>query len=103
MEWTKVAELDELPLGSGFRVEVGGRDIALFRVGEEVFAIENECPHYGSPLDEGDLDGEVVTCPFHAWQINVRSGEVVMSPGLCTRTFPCRVENGSVFVEPTSG
>lgn len=96
--YVRVASVSELPTDTGRVVEVGGQEIALFKVGEEVYAIENECPHREGPLGEGELEEDIVTCPFHAWQVNVRTGEVVYSPGICARTFSCKVEGGEVFV-----
>lgn len=98
-EELRVAEAAEVPAGTGMVVQVHGKEIALFRVGAEVFAIDNECPHREGPLGFGDLEGEVVTCPFHAWQINVRTGEVVDFPSMCARTYPCRVIDGAVYVD----
>jgi len=98
-EYVRVADVDELPEGTGKVVEAKGQELALFKVGDQVYAIDNECPHREGPLGDGDLSGEVVTCPFHAWEINVRTGEVLDNPSVCARTFPCRVEGGAVYVE----
>lgn len=98
-ESVKVANVSDLPEGTGLVVDVKGAEIALFKVDDNVYAIENECPHREGPLGDGDLDGEIVTCPFHAWEINVRTGEVVMNPAICAKTYPCRVEDGAVYVE----
>jgi nitrite reductase (NADH) small subunit len=98
-EWHRVAEYGGLYDDTGTVVDVNGSEIALFKVGDAVYAIENECPHRQGPLGDGDLEGEVVTCPFHAWQVNVRTGEVVDFPSMKTCVYPCRVENGDVLVE----
>ena len=98
-EWQKVASFGDLYDDTGTVAEVGSQEIALFKVGDSVYAIDNECPHRQGPLGEGDLEGEIVTCPFHAWQVNVRTGQVVDFPELCSRTFACKVENGDVFVD----
>jgi len=94
-----VAHISELKTDSGNVVIIGGREIALFVVDGCVFAIDNECPHREGPLGEGDLEGDIVTCPFHAWEINVRTGEVVDFPEMCARTYPSRIADGQVFVE----
>jgi nitrite reductase (NADH) small subunit len=96
--WVRVAGVADLPEDTGKVVEVEGQEIALFRVGEAVYAIENMCPHREGPLGEGELDGEIVTCPFHAWEINVRSGEVVFNPSISARTFPCKIDGDDVLV-----
>jgi len=98
-EFVKVAHIDEIPDDTGHVVEAGGQEIALFKVEGKVYAIENECPHREGPLGFGELEDDVVTCPWHAWQINVRTGEVVYNPGLCAKTYRCKVEDGDVFVE----
>ncbi len=97
--YARVACLAELPDDTGMLVTVGDQEIALFRVGDEVFALDNECPHKQGPICEGELEDDVVTCPWHAWQISVRTGEVVYNPRLRSRTFSCKVTDGEVFVE----
>jgi NAD(P)H-dependent nitrite reductase small subunit len=97
--WQKVAAAGDLYDDTGTVVTFDKQEIALFKVGDSVYAIDNECPHRQGPLGEGDLEGEIVTCPFHAWQINVRTGQVVDFPDMCTRTFPCRVMNGEVLID----
>lgn len=62
------------------RVTVDGREVALINVEGEVFAVDGNCPHQGGPLARGELDGDVVTCPWHAWRWNVRTGRAVWPP-----------------------
>ena len=76
-EFIKVASISELELGSCKTVEVQGKVIALFNVGGRIYALDNTCLHQGGPLGEGRLEGEVVTCPWHMWEFNVRTGEKV--------------------------
>ncbi len=76
-EFVKVANLSELPPGSCKAVEANGKAIALFNVDGKVYALDNTCLHQGGPLGEGFLDGDIVTCPWHMWQYNVRTGEHV--------------------------
>jgi nitrite reductase (NADH) small subunit len=99
VERMRVADAAELPDDTGTVVQANGKEIALFKVGDEVFAIDNECPHREGPLGFGDLSEDIVTCPFHAWQINVRTGEVVDFPSMCARTYPCRVVDGGVYLD----
>lgn len=80
MPFVKVATLSELPPGRMKQVEVGGREVALVNVGGQVYALDNACPHQGGPLARGLLDGEVVTCPWHGWRWNARSGRAVWPP-----------------------
>jgi NAD(P)H-dependent nitrite reductase small subunit len=97
-DYIPVARLSDLPPGSCKAVEVSGRTIALFNVDGAVYALENVCLHRGGPLGEGRLEGEVVTCPWHQWQYNVRSGEMCGNPAVKVPTYPVRVEGGTVKV-----
>jgi nitrite reductase/ring-hydroxylating ferredoxin subunit len=75
-----VATLAQVPDGCMKRVEVDGEGVCLYNVGGEIFASLDACPHRGASLSEGDLDGSVVMCPFHAWEFDVRTGECVSLP-----------------------
>jgi nitrite reductase/ring-hydroxylating ferredoxin subunit len=97
-EFVKVAALSELPAGSGKPVEVNGKAIALFNVGGKVYAMDNTCLHRGGPLGDGTLEGEVVTCPWHMWEYNVRSGEFVANPSIKVTTYAVQVEGDDVRV-----
>lgn len=94
-----VCNLGEIPEHTGHVVTVENQEIALFRVGSEVFALENLCPHKEGPLADGEVEDGVVTCPWHAWQICIRTGEVVYDPSIRARTFRCNVEGDHVYVE----
>ena len=70
----RVLAVDDLPPGACKRVEVEGRAIALFRVGDDAFAIDATCRHREGPLDEGIVEGLTVYCPWHGWQYDLRTG-----------------------------
>jgi precorrin-3B synthase len=94
-----VARDDQLAEGAALQVEALNQELALFRVGGTVHAIENACPHAGGPLAEGSLCDGVVTCPLHSWTFDVRDGRGVSKPKSRVRTFPVRVEGGQIFVQ----
>jgi nitrite reductase (NADH) small subunit len=75
-----VAKIDEIPPGTCKSVEVHGVLLALCNVGGTVYALDNTCPHAGGPIGEGILMGDVVTCPWHGWRFNVRTGERPENP-----------------------
>jgi nitrite reductase/ring-hydroxylating ferredoxin subunit len=97
-EFVKVASLFELAPGSAKAVEVNGKTIALFNVEGAVYALDNTCLHRGGPLGEGELMGEVVTCPWHQWEYNVRTGELVGDSSVKVDTYPVRVEGDDIKV-----
>lgn len=77
----------------------GGQIVALFRVNGELFAMDGMCPHAGGPLAQGEVRGNVVTCPWHGWQFDVTTGKHCLNPRVQHRCFPVKVEAGEVFVE----
>jgi len=93
-----VGSLDELIEGRGRCVEAGAYSLAIFRQGNQVFALENSCPHRGGPLCEGDVKEGVVYCPLHAWGFDLRSGRAVNVRWEGARVFPARVEGARVMV-----
>jgi nitrite reductase (NADH) small subunit len=79
-EFVKVAKTAEIEPGGARLVEVNGKQIALFNVEGQFFAIDNTCSHKGGPLAEGEVSGHVVTCPWHQGRFDLRTGEVVGPP-----------------------
>ena len=96
--WVDVAAVEDLPAGTGREAIVGDSVVALFRTDEGVFALDGLCAHQGGPLAEGRLDGCVVTCPWHGWQFDVRTGVQQASGRTCQRRFAVRVEAARVSV-----
>jgi nitrite reductase (NADH) small subunit len=94
-----VGKIDELRPGEGRVVDAGGKSVAVFHVEGSYYAIDNSCLHRGGPLGEGDLDGPIVSCPWHAWRWDVRTGANANNPAVRVQCFPVTVESGEVFVE----
>jgi nitrite reductase/ring-hydroxylating ferredoxin subunit len=105
-EFERVARVDEVPSGSMKRVEVDGRDVALINLDGAFYALDNNCPHNGGPLAQGQLDSESaqLTCPWHAWTWNVKTGWAVRPPvGWRAITYPVRIEGPYVLVSRRPG
>ena len=98
-DFVKVASIADLPEGSSKCVEIGGVAIALFHVGGRVRALGNACPHRGGPLGEGTLSGEVLTCPWHAFEFEVGSGKCLTNPRLSTPCFAVKQEGQDILVQ----
>lgn len=94
-----LALLDDLPAQGGAEFIVEGRVLAVFRSAAGLFAIDGICPHAGGPLVQGMLRGNVVTCPWHGWQFDVKTGRHCLNARLQQPTFPVTVEQGRVYVE----
>nr|WP_028227421.1 nitrite reductase small subunit NirD [Paraburkholderia ferrariae] len=97
--WTRVCEVAEIPrLGSRVLERASG-NVAIFRAADDtVFALLDRCPHKGGALSLGIVHGHSVTCPLHAWNIDLASGHAQAPDEGCARRFPVRVEEGAVFL-----
>ncbi len=93
-----VATLDEVPAGAAKTVVLGEREIALFNVDGTIYAIDNICPHQGGPLADGWLDGTVVTCPWHAWCFELRTGKMVLSDLASVDVFDVQLEGSTITI-----
>lgn len=99
-EFVKVAETKDIASGAGILVEVDGERIALFNVNGTFYAIGDTCTHAGGPLSEGDLDGDMVTCPWHGAQFDVKTGEAVGPPAQEPVTnYRVKVEGSDLLIE----
>ena len=96
--FVKMATLDELPPGRAKEVEHEGRIYAIFNVDGVVSAIDGICPHQGGPLAEGEVAGGVVTCPWHGWQFDLRTGQALLSTRICVPIYPIEVRGRDVLV-----
>ncbi|MBI4163028.1 MAG: Rieske 2Fe-2S domain-containing protein [Candidatus Aenigmarchaeota archaeon] len=99
MTLVKVASKNDVKSGEGKTVSAGGKEIALFNIDGQFFAIDNTCAHRGGPLGEGMLEGNVVTCPFHGWKFNVQNGSSVMPPGAKVKSFAVKLEGDDIMLE----
>lgn len=104
-----VATVSEIPVGGRKVIEVDGREIGLYNVNGEFFAIRNRCPHQGGPLCSGRVTGfimatapgqysytrrgEIVRCPWHGWEFDIKTGQSWFDPA------KTRVRNYKVTVE----
>ena len=80
-------------------VTVDGRHVAVFRLGDEFFAIDNLCLHKAGPLCEGGIDGaDVVTCPWHGWSYEIRTGTLVQDPRVGVSKHDVRIDGDTVSV-----
>jgi 3-phenylpropionate/trans-cinnamate dioxygenase ferredoxin subunit len=111
-----VATVEEIPPGARKIVEVGGREIGIFNLGGEFFAIANRCPHEGASLCKGRIVGlveadepgayrysrrnELVRCPWHGWEFDIRTGKSWCDPRRTkVRSYELSLEDGSALLE----
>jgi len=111
-----VATVDDIPAGQRMLVKVGGREIGIFNVGGENFAVSNRCPHEGASLCKGRIvglvessepgsyqfsrRGELLRCPWHGWEFDLRTGKSWCEPDRTkVRSYDLKVEPGGALVE----
>lgn len=110
-----VATVREIPAGGRKRVTVGNRPITVFHVGDEYFALYDRCPHEGGSLCDGKLTGlvqsdgpgdyrlsrkgEIVRCPWHGWEFDLRTGQSYCDPRLRVRSYDAGVTKPGEAVE----
>jgi len=94
-----VARTDDIPDGEGRAFPVGDRVVAVFRRGNDFYAIDDACPHMGASLASGCLDQWQITCPWHAWRFDIRDGTWMDNPRVKIDSFPVRVVDQDVQVE----
>jgi len=111
-----VAGVEEIPPGSRKIVTVKGREIGIFRIGDNFYGLINRCPHQGAPLCRGEIvsrlvaptpgeyrltrSGEMIRCPWHCWEFDIRTGQSLCDPkSVQARAFDVAVEQGTALVE----
>jgi len=97
MEFTKVCSKNDLESGKMKIVEVNGEQICLSRVQDQFFAISNTCSHQQGPLGEGELNDDIVTCPWHGWQFNVKTGKNTQMP-VSVEVYEVKLEGDDILI-----
>ena len=96
----RAVSLAELPVGGCTLHELNGTRMVLVRAGERVYACAATCTHQGGPLHEGKLSGARLTCPWHGWMFDVRTGQCLLpARGTSIATYPVRVDSEAVWVD----
>jgi nitrite reductase/ring-hydroxylating ferredoxin subunit len=97
--WTVAAKTSDLQPGLPHAVQVNGLEIALFRVGPDIFALSALCPHKNGPLGMGFVDGKTVYCPLHGWGFDVTNGFCPEHPEKLVPSYPVRVMGDEIQVD----
>lgn len=100
--WIDIAPLEDVPKRGARLVKTGQGCVAVFRTAEnEVFALDNACPHKSGPLVEGIVHGRSVTCPLHNWVISLETGSAQGADDGSVATYEARVEQGRILLDST--
>ena len=98
--YVTVGQVDSFPKGSMKKVMVGTEEVVVGNVDGKLYAIANKCTHRGGPLDEGELEGSIVTCPWHGGQFDFATGKAVTPPPMKDEaSFDVRIEGTNVLLK----
>lgn len=101
-DFQPVGRVSDFETRKGRMVTVNGRHVALFRLDDEFFAIDNLCLHKAGPLCDGQIDAaDVVTCPWHGWSYEIKTGTLVQDPRVGVSKHEVRVDGDEVSVRLT--
>jgi nitrite reductase/ring-hydroxylating ferredoxin subunit len=95
-----IGALTDFPDGRGHGCEVAGRRLAVFRLGERVFAVDDRCSHRGFPLSDGVLEGAGIRCRTHGACFDLASGAVLRGPARrAIHSYGVEVVDGQVIID----
>ncbi|MFN2455717.1 MAG: Rieske (2Fe-2S) protein [Pyrinomonadaceae bacterium] len=93
-----VGRAEDVPPGRSAVVELsGGKELALFNINNEFYAVENFCPHRGAPLAEGRVCDYAVECNWHNWRFDVRTGKC-LSNNTAVESYQVVIEDGWIKI-----
>ncbi|ESW90417.1 tRNA-(guanine-N1)-methyltransferase [Mesorhizobium sp. LSJC285A00] len=99
MDWISIGSLSDIPRRGARCVDTPEGKIAVFRTqDDQVYAIDDHCPHRGGPLSQGIVHGTAVTCPLHNWVISLETGKALGADEGAVRTIPVRIEGELLFI-----
>ncbi len=98
MAKVKACKVNDVQEGRGKVIFANGKEVALFKVNGQFFAMDNTCPHQGGSLGDGSLNNDIVTCPLHAWQFNVKTGTSLLLEHIKLDSYKIEVHGEDVFI-----
>lgn len=99
MPFHRAAKIDDIPAGAIREFQVNGKSVAIAHLEGKFFAINSICLHHGGPLGEGDLEGSVVSCPWHGWQYDVTTGKLIQQPETGVECYPTELRGEEIYVD----
>jgi len=95
-----IGRTESFPEGRLRKVQVAGEDVVVANVGGKIYAIAASCTHRGAPLDEGELEGATVICPWHGGQFDITTGKVVSPPPMRDEaSFDVQIQGSEVLLK----
>ena len=98
-DFVKVATADEIQPGYGKTVEINGKEVAILNDNGTFYAIDNTCGHRGGPLGEGTCGSGTVTCPWHGFEYDLKTGKCNTDPSLALDIFEIKVKGNDILIK----
>jgi nitrite reductase (NADH) small subunit len=99
MSWFDVGTIDDVPRRGARCITTPQGRIGVFRThDDQIYAVEDRCPHRGGPLTQGIVHGAAVTCPLHSWVISLETGKALGADEGFVKTIPVRVDDGRIAI-----
>ena len=99
MAFQRAAKSQDIPTGQIREFQLNGKSVAIANIQGKFFAINSVCLHHGGPLGEGDLDGSVVSCPWHGWQYDVTTGKLAQQPEAGVDCYPVELRGEEIYLD----
>ena len=100
MSWVDIGTLDDIPVRGARVVKTPLGCVAIFRTtDDEVYALDDACPHKGGPLSEGIVHGKSITCPLHNRVYSFETGEAQGSDPEVVATYAVKIEDGRLLLD----
>ena len=99
MTFREVCNVEDVPRGSSKIFKFDSVEIAIFNLGGEFFTVSNVCAHRGGQIGQGEIHQEEVSCPSHAWQFNIKTGNCLNVPGAKLKTYLTKLEKEKILVD----
>ncbi len=94
-----IGSVNDIPVGQCIVVTINEKDVAIFNVKGEFYAIDDLCPHMGASLSGGHVEDGCVTCPWHYWRFRLSDGTWADSPKVKTGSYPIHVVGDEIHLE----
>jgi nitrite reductase/ring-hydroxylating ferredoxin subunit len=98
-EFTQVMNESELSEGQMKGLNVDGTPVLLIKKAGKIYAYDDRCPHQQCQISHGAIKGNVVVCPCHDWNFDIKTGEYTKEPAITLEPFECKVELGKIWVK----
>ena len=99
MAFVKVASLSKVSLGTVIEAALGEERYAICNVDGRIHALAGTCPHRGGPLGQGAIHGAILTCPWHAWEFDCRTGVHDYNPAVKIPVFAVEISGEDVLID----